>query len=62
MTNLMWIVVGALLLALIALQLLGARALAEMGVHPSPAVLALRAINVVAVIAIVGFAFWKWVN
>lgn len=62
MTTAIWIVVGALLLTLIALQVVGARALAGMGVRPSPAVLVLRAVNVVAVIAIVGFAFWKWVS
>jgi hypothetical protein len=61
-TTLMWIAVGALVLALIALQFVGARALAGMGVRPSPAVLALRAVNVAAVIAIVAFAFWKWVS
>jgi hypothetical protein len=61
-TTAIWIVVGALLLTLIALQVVGARALAGMGVRPSPAVLVLRAVNVVAVIAIVGFAFWKWVS
>lgn len=58
----MWIVVGALLLALIALQIVGARALASLGMRASPAVLALRALNVVAAIAIVAFAFWKWVR
>ena len=58
----MWIVVVALLVALVALQVLGTRALAGMGVQPSPAVVALRAANVVAVIAIVVFAFWKWVS
>ncbi len=58
----MWIAVGALLVALIALQVVGARALAGMGVQPSSAVVALRALNVVAVIGIVAFALWKWVS
>ncbi|MDF1542230.1 MAG: hypothetical protein RQ731_04380 [Anaerosomatales bacterium] len=62
MTTVMWIAVGALLLALIALQLVGARALSGMGVQPSRAVVALRAVNVAAVIAVVAFAFWKWVS
>jgi hypothetical protein len=43
----MWIAVGVLLVALVALQVLGTRALAGMGVQPSPAVVALRAVNVV---------------
>jgi hypothetical protein len=58
----MWIAVAVLLVALVALQVLGNRALAGMGVQPSPAVIALRAANVVAVVAIVAFAFWKWVS
>ena len=62
MTTAMWIVVGALLVALVLLQAVGARALASMGMRPSPAVLALRALNVVGAIAVVAFAFWKWVS
>lgn len=58
----MWIAVGALLVALVALQIVGARALADFGVRTSPAVRVLRAINVAVVIAVVAFAFWKWVS
>ena len=62
MTTVMWIAVGLLLAALIGLQVVGGRALAALGVRPSTGVVALRTVNTVAVIAIVGFAFWKWVN
>ncbi len=51
-----------LLVALAGLHLIGVRALQGWGVRPSRAVLALRAVNVTAVIAVVAFAFWKWVG
>lgn len=58
----MWIAVVLLLLMLAALQIVGVRALAAMGVRSSPAVIVLRAANVILASAIVGFAYWKWVS
>lgn len=58
----MWIVVGALLVALVVMQIMGLRALKDLGVRPSPFVTALKAVNVTVVVAIVVFAFWRWVS
>ena len=58
----MWIVVGVLLVALVVMQIMGLRALKDLGVRPSPLVTALKLVNVTAVIAIVAFAFWRWVS
>jgi hypothetical protein len=61
-TWLLWIAVGALLVALVALQVRGVRALQAWGVEPSRGVLVLRAVNTLAVIALAAFALVKWVN
>jgi hypothetical protein len=58
----MWIAVALLLAILAALQIAAARQLVEMGVRPSPAVVALRVLNLIAVVAVVALAFWKWVS
>jgi hypothetical protein len=58
----LWIIVLGLLVALVTLHLVAVRALEGWGVRPSSAVLAMRAVNVVAAIAVVAFAFWKWVG
>jgi hypothetical protein len=60
----MWIAVGALLLALlVAAAVRGVRGrLRSMGVRPRRRFSRCVAVNVVAVIAIVAFAFWKWVS
>ncbi len=62
MNWLLWTVMLGLLVALAGLHLIGVRALEGWGVRPSRAVLALRAVNVTAAIAVVAFAFWKWVG
>jgi hypothetical protein len=51
-----------MLVLLAGLQMVGVRALAGMGVQSSPLVIALRVANVLAALAIVAFAFWKWVS
>jgi hypothetical protein len=61
-TTALWITVALLLALLVALQLAAARGLAEIGVRPSPAVVALRIVNLIAVVAVVAVAFWKWVS
>ena len=58
----MWIAVLALLGGLVALQVVGARALANLGVQPSRAVIALRVFNVAAVVAVVAYAFFMWMG
>jgi hypothetical protein len=58
----LWIALGALLVALVWLQLRGVTALRDWGVTPSRAVLTLRAVNTIAVIALVVFAYLKWVS
>lgn len=62
MTTALWITVVLLLVLLAGLQVMGVRGLAGMGVQSSPLVLALRVANVVAALAIVVFAYWKWVS
>ncbi len=58
----MWTAVVLLLVVLVVLHVIGARALAAWGVSPSRGVLALRVVNVTAVIAVVAFALWKQVG
>ncbi len=58
----MWTAVAVLLVVLVALHVVGARALAASGVQPSKGVIALRAVNIIAVIAVVAFALWKSVS
>ena len=62
MTTALWIAVALALIALIALHLLSARALARVGDRSSRATIVLRAVNVAAVLAVVAFAYWKWVR
>ncbi|MDY0087702.1 MAG: hypothetical protein RBS78_04045 [Coriobacteriia bacterium] len=62
MTIALWIAVVSMLVLLAGLQMVGVRALAGMGVQSSPLVIALRVANVLAALAIVAFAFWKWVS
>lgn len=62
MSWLLWTVVLVLLVAFVALQIRGARALQEWGVVPSRSTLVLRVVNTVAVLALVVFAFLKWVS
>jgi len=61
-TTALWIAVALLLAFLVALQFAAARGLAEIGVRPSPAVVVLRIVNLIAVVAVVAVAFWKWVS
>ncbi|HSW43561.1 MAG TPA: hypothetical protein VLM76_13730 [Patescibacteria group bacterium] len=62
MNWLLWAVALGLLVALVALHVIGARGLRRWGVRPSGAVLVLRAVNVAAAILVVAFAFWSWVS
>lgn len=62
MRDALWIALGALLVALVWLQFRGVHALRDWGVAPSRAVIALRAVNTIAVIALVVFAYLKWVS
>ncbi len=62
MSGLLWIAVAVLCVALVWLQSRGVRALREWGVEPSGTVVALRAVNTVAVIALVAYAFVEWVR
>ncbi len=62
MSWVLWTAVAGLVAALVALQVVGVRALESWGVRPSGAVLGLRAANVAAVAGVVVFAFWKWVG
>ncbi|MBS3956433.1 MAG: hypothetical protein KGZ40_02740 [Clostridiales bacterium] len=55
----MWTAVLVLVAVFIVLQVAGARALRSWGVSPSPAVQVLRVLNVVALVAVVVFAYWK---
>jgi hypothetical protein len=61
-TIVLWTGVAVLLVALVWLQVAGFRALAGVGAKPSPALRTLRAANVVLVLCVVAFAFWKWVT
>ena len=56
-----WIALAALLVALVALQVAGNRALRSWGVEPSRAVVALRTVNTVAVVGLMIFIFYEWV-
>ena len=62
MNWLLWTVVLGLLVALVALHVIGSRGLTRWGVRPSGAVLVLRAVNAAAAILVVAFAFWNWVS
>ncbi len=57
MSSPLWIVVITLIVALVALQVVGVRALKAWGVSPSRAVIAIRAANVVAAVAAVVYAY-----
>jgi len=59
---LFWIAIGALLVALVYMQVRGMRALQAWGVQPSRAVVTLRAVNVLLAVAAVAFMFWAWVR
>lgn len=58
MTLLGWIALLGLVVLLGVLQVVGVRALKAWGVQPSRAVLALRAVNFTAVVAVVSYAVW----
>ena len=58
----MWTAVLVLVAVLVALHVVGARAFAAWGVQPSRGVLVLRAVNIIAVIAVVAYALWKQVG
>ncbi len=58
----LWTVIAVLVAVLIVLHVIAARALAAWGVQPSKVVVVLRAVNISAVIAVVGFALWKQVG
>jgi len=61
-TVVLWILVLALLVALVVLQVAGVRALRSWGVQPSRVVIALRIVNVVVVICAVALVFWRWIS
>ena len=56
-----WVGLGVLLVALVALQVAGDRALRGWGVEPSRAVRVIRTVNTVAVVGLTLFVFWEWV-
>lgn len=58
----LWTAVALLLVALVIMRVAGGRALRSWGVAPSPAVRALGVANTAAIVAVVAFAFWKYVN
>lgn len=62
MREALWIALVVLLVVLVWLQFRGVTALRDWGVAPSRAVITLRAVNTVAVIALVIFAYLKWVS
>jgi len=57
-----WAILAVLLLVLAALQWAGARALRSWGVQPARIVVTLRIVNLIAVVGIVVWAFYVWVN
>ena len=60
MSWILWAAVLVLLAALVVLQVRGVRALREWGVTPSRSAYLLRALNMVAVLVLVVFAFLIW--
>jgi len=57
-----WAIIAALLLLLATLQWVGARALRSWGVQPARIVVVLRIVNLVAVIGVVVWALYVWVD
>ncbi|MDP2182213.1 MAG: hypothetical protein Q8K99_06560 [Actinomycetota bacterium] len=58
MTLAPWIALFVLVALLGAMQVVGVRALEAWGVQPSRAVVALRAVNFMAVVVVVAYAVW----
>ncbi len=57
---LLWLVVLALLVGLVALQFRGVKAMKELGVPQSKVVIAMKIVNVILVVGVVTFALWQW--
>jgi len=55
-----WTIIALLLLAVAAMQWVGARALRSWGVRPSRTVVVLRALNLMAALVITFWAFYIW--
>ena len=52
------IILLALVVALIAIEILSNRAMKKLGIEPSPSAKWLRIVNIVAVVGVIGFSLW----
>lgn len=58
---LLWLGVIVLLVGLVWLQFRGVKAMKELGVAQPKIIIVMKAVNVVLVMGVVGWALWQWV-